>query len=111
MAWVEEAFGETAACLTGLLGWIAGATDNAIYPTLFLDYVSSVVGAEESFVGWTRFLTLSAVTVVLALLNYTGLEIVGRSSLVVCVVASKLCVTSLLFSACRAKTWFENRPY
>ena len=88
VAWVEEAFGDTAACLAGLLSWVGGATDNAVYPALFLDYAASVVGgAGGGLVGWTRFLTLSAVTVALALLNYAGLEIVGRSSIVLCVVA------------------------
>jgi len=37
VAWVEEAFGSNLAWITGWLGYIAGVTDNAIYPVLFLD--------------------------------------------------------------------------
>eukprot|EP00573_Skeletonema_grethae_P011728 CAMPEP_0201699044 /NCGR_PEP_ID=MMETSP0578-20130828/22075_1 /ASSEMBLY_ACC=CAM_ASM_000663 /TAXON_ID=267565 /ORGANISM="Skeletonema grethea, Strain CCMP 1804" /LENGTH=399 /DNA_ID=CAMNT_0048185711 /DNA_START=78 /DNA_END=1274 /DNA_ORIENTATION=- len=44
VAWVEEAFGERMGSLCGYLAWVSGATDNAIYPTLFLEYVTSVVG-------------------------------------------------------------------
>lgn len=32
VAWVEEAFGPRMGGLCGYLGWISGATDNAIYP-------------------------------------------------------------------------------
>jgi amino acid transporter len=31
VAWVETAFGQMAGWMAGYLGWIAGATDNAIY--------------------------------------------------------------------------------
>lgn len=71
VAWVEEAFGHNAGFMCGFLGWIAGgkftfglslcdvqytldstecvsslfiATDNAIYPVLFLDYLREVLG-------------------------------------------------------------------
>jgi hypothetical protein len=43
VAWVEEAFGKNAGWMCGYLGWMAGATDNAIYPVLFLDYVYRLV--------------------------------------------------------------------
>jgi hypothetical protein len=32
VAWIEEAFGTGAAWQAGYLGWVAGATDNGIYP-------------------------------------------------------------------------------
>lgn len=83
VAWVEEAFGESAAGLCGYLAWVSGATDNAIYPTLFIGYVTSVIGwDEDDFGGWVRFGSIAAITVCLAMLNYTGLEIVGNASLV-----------------------------
>jgi hypothetical protein len=40
VAWVEEAFGANWGWLTGYLGWVAGATDNAIYPVLFMENAS-----------------------------------------------------------------------
>ncbi|KAL7532549.1 hypothetical protein ACHAXR_004697 [Thalassiosira sp. AJA248-18] len=88
VAWVEEAFGESLGCLCGYLAWVSGATDNAIYPTLFIEYVSSVAGWDnEEFGGWTRFGSIAALTICLAGLNYTGLEIVGSASLIVCIIA------------------------
>ncbi len=63
-------------------------SDNAIYPTLFIEYVSSVAGwGKDEFGFFARFFSIVAITVCLALLNYTGLEIVGNASLVICVIA------------------------
>ena len=87
VAWVEEAFGETMGGLCGYLGWISGATDNAIYPTLFLEYVTSVSGTKSDISFLHRFLLIALLTVVLSLLNYRGLEIVGNASLLVCIIA------------------------
>jgi len=102
VAWVDEAFGELSGMVCGYLGWISGATDNAIYPTLFLHYVTSVLkgyqGADsESDIDnseskWyddnsTRFLFVSILSIILAALNYTGLEIVGNASVGVCIIA------------------------
>ncbi|KAL3801991.1 hypothetical protein HJC23_010335 [Cyclotella cryptica] len=93
VAWVEEAFGESMGFLCGWLSWIAGATDNAIYPTLFLEYLGSVLGykdennSEDVLNGWARFACVSGITVILSLLNYRGLDIVGNTSLLVCVIA------------------------
>ncbi|KAL7545427.1 hypothetical protein ACHAWF_008779 [Thalassiosira exigua] len=62
--------------------------DNAIYPTLFMEYVSSVAGWDrEEFSGWTRFASVAGIAVCLAMLNYAGLEVVGNASLVICVIA------------------------
>jgi len=69
----------------GYLNWVSGATDNAIYPTLFLEYVTSIAGWEVG--GWERFGYVAAYTVALALVNYSGLEIVGNASLMVCIIA------------------------
>lgn len=42
---------------------------------------------KDEFGGWHRFVSVSAMTIALAFLNYTGLEIVGNASLVVCIIA------------------------
>jgi len=88
VAWVEHAFGEGMGGLVGILAWVSGATDNAIYPTLFMGYVTSVVGWEKDEFGTVeRFMSVAAITICLAMLNYTGLEIVGNASLVICIIA------------------------
>lgn len=91
VAWVEEAFGESTGFLCGWLSWISGATDNAIYPILFLEYLESVLGYkdndEEMLSGIQRFGSVVGIAVVLSLLNYRGLDIAAKTALVICIVA------------------------
>ena len=106
VAWVDEAFGEKWGLVCGYLSWISGATDNAIYPTLFLHYVFSVLQRDnqsqqqngyhdENYADFSwyednnymRFGFVSTLSILLALLNYRGLEIVGNASIAVCVIA------------------------
>mmetsp|Transcript_4442 Transcript_4442/g.12771 ORF Transcript_4442/g.12771 Transcript_4442/m.12771 type:complete len:615 (-) Transcript_4442:106-1950(-) len=98
VAWVEEAFGTKAAFLAGYLGWIAGATDNAIYPVLFMEYLLQAFvapsadddGADASsdemglINPWLRFAALSAVSIGLGYVNWLGLPIVGDMSMTIC---------------------------
>eukprot|EP00547_Thalassionema_nitzschioides_P004266 CAMPEP_0194220450 /NCGR_PEP_ID=MMETSP0156-20130528/28394_1 /TAXON_ID=33649 /ORGANISM="Thalassionema nitzschioides, Strain L26-B" /LENGTH=583 /DNA_ID=CAMNT_0038950491 /DNA_START=436 /DNA_END=2187 /DNA_ORIENTATION=- len=110
VAWVEEAFGENAGFMCGYLGWIAGATDNAIYPTLFLEYVTSVAGWDkDEFIGWSRFAFIGGITLFLAGLNYTGLEIVGKCSLLVCIIAMSpfVVITILAVPKVVPSRWFQ----
>lgn len=110
MAWVEEAFGTKAGLICGYFHWVAGATDNAIYPSLFLEYVVSyITGLEDQrsddahdgdHPPWlsnvtdivahdstVRFLLCAMITILLSMLNFLGLEIVGNVSMVVCVIS------------------------
>lgn len=96
VAWVEEAFGPRAGFVAGYFTWFAGATDNAIYPVLFLDYFLQIIGTDaedgggedDDFVDpLTRFILLSSTAIVLAVINYTGLEIVGNMSMVICLIS------------------------
>jgi len=92
VAWVEEAFGHNAGLIAGYLSWVAGATDNAIYPVLFLEYVTSTLSTttdvvEKEMHDLHRFLIVSATALILAGINFTGLEIVGTASVVVAIVA------------------------
>ena len=91
VAWVEEAFGPKAGLICGYFHWVAGATDNAIYPSLFLQYVMSYISRNNEqhtyVLDSVRFPFSVAIACVLALVNYTGLEIVGNVSIVVCIVS------------------------
>jgi len=75
------------------LNWVSGATDNAIYPALFLQYVVSLLSAGDSHASiiltseLMRFTFTVAMTLVLAWINYRGLEIVGTLSILVCIVS------------------------
>jgi len=104
---VEEAFGTKAGLVCGYFHWVAGATDNALYPTLFLEYVVSyLVNLEQRatmsgspspwYSGFThllvhddavRFLLCVIITVLLSMLNFLGLEFVGNVSIFVCILS------------------------
>lgn len=91
VAWVEEAFGPSAGWLCGYLGWIAGATDNAIYPVLFMDYllqhISSSADEAIELHPVRRFLALSSASIILGYINWRGLPLVGSMSTWICLVA------------------------
>lgn len=80
VVWVEEAFGKRAGFQAGYLGWIAGATDNAIYPVLFLDYVIQLWSSAGTINPFIRYILIAAVSAILGFLNWLGLEIVGKMS-------------------------------
>jgi len=84
--------------------------DNAIYPTLFMGYVTSVVGWDkDEFGGSTRYFSIAAITICLAMLNYTGLEIVGNASLVICVIAMSPFLIMTILGAPKVvpSRWFQ----
>ena len=87
VAWVEEAFGTTAGWMMGYLSWISGATDNAIYPVLFLDYLLEVVDIQDELTSTVRFVTLSGMAILLAYINWLGLPVIGNISFVICLAA------------------------
>lgn len=87
MAWVEEAFGPMAGWMAGYLGWMAGATDNSIYPVLFLDYLLQAFGNRGELHPMIRVLGLGATSIFLSYINWLGLDIVGQMSIIICCIA------------------------
>lgn len=81
----------------------------AIYPTLFLEYLTSVAGNKQEMTFLHRFILISLLTVVLSLLNYRGLEIVGNASLIVCVIAMSPFVLMTVIGAPQVvvERWFQ----
>jgi amino acid transporter len=84
VVWVEEAFGKSAGWVCGVLSWVSGATDNAIYPVLFLDYWLQGGSFEQTLLA--RFAMLSTVSIVLAYGNYRGLKLLGNVAIFICVI-------------------------
>ena len=75
-----------------------------------MEYVSSVAGWDrDEFSGWTRFGSVAAISVCLAMLNYSGLEIVGNASLFVCVVAMSPFLILIIVGAPKVdpSRWFQ----
>ncbi|KAL3915587.1 MAG: hypothetical protein SGILL_005579, partial [Bacillariaceae sp.] len=83
VAWVENAFGKFAGWQAGYLGWVSGATDNAIYPVLFLEYVVQLWSSAESIHPLARFITISSVSAALGFQTYLGLDVVGNMSVLI----------------------------
>ena len=96
IAWVEEAFGPRAGLLSGYFHWVSGATDNAIYPSLFLEYISEYIGVRDNLL---RFVFSGVISIVLAYINFQGLEIVGNVSILICIISMSpfvlLCIWGL----------------
>lgn len=82
----EEAFGESWGLLAGYLGWISGVTNNASYPVLFLSYVHKQFFPHMTATDHNIFLRygiLFGITLVLAFVNYRGLDVVGKASVLI----------------------------
>jgi len=113
VAWVEEAFGARAGFFSGYFSWVSGATDNAIYPVLFLEYLlQHISGNDDAFEGMNRlirFFILSSTAVILAYLNYLGLEIVGKMSIVICIISMSPFIIMVLIGIPKVdpSRWFE----
>jgi len=121
VAWVEEAFGPGAGWIAGYLGWIAGATDNAIYPVLFCDYVLAVMGgnndgrdidgtSQQKLDPTLRFVLLSMTSIILAYVNWRGLPMVGKMSVAICVISMSPFIIMMLVGAFKVdpSRWFER---
>ena len=121
VAWVETAFGPQAGWMAGYLGIMAGMTDNAIYPVLFLDYLvevlkssdttgSNAADAEDgSLHAVWRFLLLAGMSTLLAYINWLGLSVVGNMSVVICCLSMSPFVLMTIIGAfqCDPSRWFE----
>lgn len=111
VAWVEEAFGPSWGWMSGYLGWIAGATDNAIYPVLFLDYLLSAMHKSEDSVNpFLRFFFLSLASILLGYINWKGLPLVGKMSTWICLIAMSPFLIMMIIGAPKVNTdrWFDT---
>lgn len=75
VVWVSSALGPFWGFQQGVMKWLSGVIDNALYPVLFLDYLKSGIPALES--GLPRVMAVVGITLLLTLMNYRGLTIVG----------------------------------
>jgi amino acid transporter len=95
-----------------------GATDNAIYPVLFLDYVlqafwSHSNSGDDDDPGdmhpvW-RMMLLSTVSIGLAYVNWLGLPLVGKMSVSICMVAMSPFIILTLVGSFKVdpSRWFQ----
>lgn len=120
VAWVETAWGPRAGWMAGYLGIISGMTDNAIYPVLFLDYLTEVLKSSDASTNETdtedgslhpvwRFILLAGMSIVLAYINWRGLEVVGTMSILICCLSMSpfILMTIIGVFQCDPSRWLE----
>jgi len=116
VVWVEQAFGSPmVAYMIGCLSWIAGATDNAIYPGLFLDYLfhDDEFGDNHIHITWNlRLVLLFSMSVILIYINHRGLEWVGNVSLGLCFMTMSPFVVFCLVGMFKVdpQRWLQTPP-
>lgn len=100
VAWVEEAYGSKLGLLEGYLSWMSGVTDNSLYPVLFMKYLLNCLGEESILatpIANKIFLLASCIT--MSYINYRGLHVVGKVTIVIAFVSMIpfviLCVLSI----------------
>mmetsp|Transcript_1673 Transcript_1673/g.3705 ORF Transcript_1673/g.3705 Transcript_1673/m.3705 type:complete len:300 (-) Transcript_1673:561-1460(-) len=109
--WAEEAFGKTCGLFTGYLGkqttrdvslcriipedplnfylvnsgWVSGITNNATAPVLFFSYLSShfFPDISDTDTPWIQFGISAGIAIALAYINYRGLDVVGKASVLI----------------------------
>jgi len=92
VAWVEEAFGQKASAVMGYLAYVSGATDNALYPVLFLEYFLEVYKTGDDSMSHDvsfalRFVFVVGLSFVLTLINYFGLKFVGNMNIFIALIS------------------------
>lgn len=84
VVWVKRAFGPFWAFQVGWWSWIGSFVDVALYPVLFVDYLSRWLPNPNPLTRWALAL---AFVLVLTLLNIRGVRLVGWSAVLLGVVA------------------------
>ena len=115
VVWVEKAFGPMAGWIDGCLTWVAGATDNSIYPGLFLDYLIQVLyhNSDDFSNTWLRYGIISLTTIILVYINYRGLPVVGNVSISICCLAMSPFIVLCLWGIpqIQPSRWLQEPTY
>ena len=77
--WVERAFGRFWGFQEGWWSWLCSFADNALYPVMFVDYLSYLSGDMPSSERWLIGVAVIAAT---SWLNIRGTRLVGVSSVI-----------------------------
>ncbi|CAI0559825.1 unnamed protein product [Linum tenue] len=76
--WAQRAFGPFCGSLMGSWKFLSGVINVAAFPVLCIDYVVKIFPVLQS--GWPRIVAIIAAILVLAFINYLGLNIVGYAA-------------------------------
>jgi amino acid transporter len=79
VVWVHRAFGRFWSFQEGWWSWLCSFADNALYPVMFVDYLSYVCGNLPFGERWGLGALMIAVV---AVINIRGTQLVGRAAIV-----------------------------
>jgi len=79
VVWVEQAFGRFWGFQEGWVSWLCSFADNALYPVMFVDYLTYLRGDMSPLERW---MVGTAVISVITWLNIRGIRLVGLTSIV-----------------------------
>ena len=79
VVWVERAFGKFWGFQEGWLSWLCSFADNALYPVMFVDYLSYLRGDMSPTERW---LIGTALIMLVTWMNVRGIRLVGWSSMI-----------------------------
>lgn len=110
-AWTNAAFGPLAAWIDAWCSWVSGVVDNAVYPILFLEYLDQVTdafGHDHPVARWAFTLVFVGS---LTYLCHRGLDLTGRSALVLTVFVLAPFVVFCVVAVPKTKPgrWLETR--
>lgn len=94
--WADQAFGPFWGSLMGSWKFLSGVINMASYPVLCIDYLQLLFPIFSS--GSPRYFAIFFSTLLLSILNYTGLSIVGYTAVFLGVVSLSPFIVLILFS-------------
>ncbi|HEX2225953.1 MAG TPA: amino acid permease, partial [Candidatus Binatia bacterium] len=94
VVWVERAFGRFWGFLEGWLSWLCSFADNALYPIMFVDYLTYLTGEISAA---ERLLIGAGVISLVTWLNIRSIRLVGLSSIL---------FTALVLAPFLLMSWF-----
>lgn len=78
VVWVQRAFGRFWGFQEGWWSWLCSFADNALYPVMFVDYLTYLRGEMSSLERWCIGATM---IFLVAILNICGTQLVGRAAI------------------------------
>ena len=99
--WVEKAFGRFWGFQEGWLSWLYSFADNALYPVMFLDYLTYLRGGMGPVERW---LIGTTVILVVTWLNIRGIQLVGFLSILFTLFVLAPFVTMVILGASKIET-------
>jgi amino acid transporter len=107
VVWVQRAFGRFWGFQEGWLSWLCSFADNALYPVMFLDYLTYLRGDMAPLERW---LIGAALIAAITWLNVRGIRLVGLCSIIFTFIVLAPFAALIAFGAPQVEVgrWFER---